>query len=287
MSAERGYNPTPHSRPLAGYTIGVTAHRRAEELGGMLQRRGARVLYGPAMRIVALPDDGQLRAITWALVAAPPDVLVVTTGGGFRGWLDAARSWGLGDELLAALGTATLLTRGPKARGATRAVGLAEQWSPESESSAEVLDHLLELGVSGSRVAVQLHGDPQPGLIDALDDAGAEVVRVPVYRWEPPDDPGPLDHLLDTTLDGAVSALTFTSAPAVAGLLRRATERGVEQRLLERLRRQVLAACVGPVTAQPLVAREVPTLQPERARTGALVRTLSEVLPGRAGDRAR
>ncbi|MGH3810883.1 MAG: winged helix-turn-helix domain-containing protein, partial [Pseudonocardiaceae bacterium] len=49
-----------------------------------------------------------------------------------------------------------------------------------------------------------------------------------------------------------------------------------------RLRRDVLAACVGPVTAGPLVARDVPTVQPERSRIGALVRTLSETLPARA-----
>jgi uroporphyrinogen-III synthase len=56
----------------------------------------------------------------------------------------------------------------------------------------------------------------------------------------------------------------------------------VLSQLLQRLRRDVIAACVGPVTAGPLVARDVPTVQPERARIGALVRTLSEALPARA-----
>jgi uroporphyrinogen-III synthase len=52
--------------------------------------------------------------------------------------------------------------------------------------------------------------------------------------------------------------------------------------LLQRLRRDVVAACVGPVTAGPLVARDVPTVQPVRSRIGALVRTLCETLPARA-----
>ena len=43
----------------------------------------------------------------------------------------------------------------------------------------------------------------------------------------------------------------------------------------------MLAACVGPVTAAPLERLGVPTVQPERARLGALVRTVVEQLPAR------
>jgi len=50
--------------PLAGFTVGVTAARRADELGALLERRGATVVHGPAIRIVPLPDDAELRAAT-------------------------------------------------------------------------------------------------------------------------------------------------------------------------------------------------------------------------------
>jgi uroporphyrinogen-III synthase len=65
-------------------------------------------------------------------------------------------------------------------------------------------------------------------------------------------------------------------------VLSRADKLGVLEQLLRRLRREVLAACVGPVTAGPLVAQDVPTVQPDRSRIGALVRTLAETLPARA-----
>jgi uroporphyrinogen-III synthase len=144
------------------------------------------------------------------------------------------------------------------------------------------LEHLLAGELEGVRVAVQLHGEPLPDFVDALGCAGAQVIQVPVYRWVAPDDLGPLDRLLVTVLDGGADAISFTSAPAAASMLRRADELGVLQPLLQRLRRDVLAACVGPVTAGPLVAQDVPTVQPERSRIGALVRTLSETLPARA-----
>ena len=268
--------------PLAGFTVGVTAARRAEELGALLERRGAEVLHAPAIKIVPLADDAELHAATEQLIMQPPDVVVITTGIGFRGWVEAADGWGLGEALIGALRGATLLSRGPKSRGAVRAAGLTDAWSPPSESSAEVLEHLLADDVEGTRIAVQLHGEPLPDFVDALDCAGAQVVQVPVYRWALPEDLAPLDRLLRATLDGCVDAVSFTSAPAAASVLSRADELGVLQQLLHRLRRDVMAACVGPVTAGPLVAREVPTVQPERARIGALVRTLCEALPARA-----
>ncbi len=276
--------PVPETRtaavpPLAGFTVGVTAARRAEELGALLERRGASVLHAPALRIVPLPDDAELEAATRSLVEAPPDLAVATTGIGFRGWVEAADGWGLGEALLDSLRKSTVLCRGPKARGAVRAAGLVDAWSPASESSAEVLEHLLEMGVEGKRIAVQLHGEPLPDVVEALEVAGAEVVQVPVYRWVPPADIAPLDRLTDVLLAGGVDAITFTSAPAAASLLARARSRGLEEDVVSALRGPVLSVCVGPVTAAPLEAREIPTVQPQRSRLGAMVRSLEAAAP--------
>lgn len=268
--------------PLAGFTVGVTAARRADELGAMLERRGAAVLHGPAIRIVPLADDTRLKEATEQLIERPPHVTVATTGIGFRGWVEAADGWGLGEELLAALGSGRLIARGPKARGAIRASGLVDEWSPPSESSAEVLDYLLDGGVDGLRIAVQLHGEPLPDMVEALTVAGAEVVEVPVYRWEPPADLAPMDRLIDVALCGGLDVLVFTSAPAAASLLARAGERGARDDLVAAMRGPVVALCVGPVTAGPLEAADVPTVQPHRSRLGAMVRRLEAELPARA-----
>ncbi|MFI5765840.1 uroporphyrinogen-III synthase [Streptomyces sp. NPDC051563] len=269
--------------PLAGFTVGVTAARRADELIALLRRRGATVLRAPALRIVPLADDAELLSATKELIACAPDVVLATTAIGFRGWIEAADGWGLGEELLGRLRETELLARGPKVKGAIRAAGLVETWSPRSESLAEVLDRLLTAGVAGRRIALQLHGEPLPGFIEALRAGGAEVVGVPVYRWMAPEDLGPLDRLLDAVVAGGVDAVSFTSAPAAASLLSRAAERGVRDQLLGALTRgSVLSACVGPVTALPLQAEGVPTVQPERFRLGPLVQLLCQELPGRA-----
>ncbi len=272
----------PDHGPLAGFTVGVTAARRADELGTLLQRRGAAVLHAPALRIVPLADDSELLAATKEIIGQAPDIAVATTAIGFRGWVEAADGWGLGEDLLARLRGVRILARGPKVKGAVRAAGLTEEWSPPSESMAEVLDRLLEEGVDGLRIAVQLHGEPLPGFVESLRAAGAEVVGVPVYRWLPPEDLGPVDRLVDAVVARTLDAVTFTSAPAAVSLLSRAQERGLLDDLLAALGHDVLAACVGPVTALPLQARGIATVQPERFRLGPLVQLLCQDLPARA-----
>jgi uroporphyrinogen-III synthase len=268
--------------PLAGFTVGVTAARRADELSALLERRGATVLHGPAIRIVPLPDDAELQSATESLITTPVDYVVVTTGIGFRGWVEAAEGWGLGSDLLGVLGKAQVFARGPKAKGAVRAAGLVESWSPLSESNSEMLTYLLESGVDGRRVAVQLHGEPLPDFVSTLRRAGAEVVEIPVYRWTAPIDEAPLERLLESVLSGAVDALTFTSAPAAASVLATARRSGRLDALLNALRGPVMVTCVGSITAGPLVAAGIPVVQPDRARIGALARTVAVELPARA-----
>ncbi|PWS47255.1 uroporphyrinogen-III synthase, partial [Streptomyces sp. ZEA17I] len=106
--------------PLAGFTVGVTAARRGEEQATLLKRRGAAVQHAPALRIVPPAEDNELRDTTQELIDHAPDVVVATTAIGFRGWVEAAHGWGLGDALLERLRGAELLARGPEAEAAVR-----------------------------------------------------------------------------------------------------------------------------------------------------------------------
>jgi uroporphyrinogen-III synthase len=277
------------SASLTGFTVAITASRRVDEFTAMLRRRGAEVVTAAAMSMVPLADDVRLRAATDDVIDAPPDVLIATTGIGFRGWVEAAEGWGVAEQLLAALSKARVISRGPKATGALRAAGLREEWSPVSESSEEVLAHLTVDDLKGTRVAVQLHGatddwDPVPGFVDTLAERGATVVGVPVYRWEPPEDLGPLDGLIEKVALGGVDAITFTSAPAAASFLMRAEELRLTQAVRRAMTATVTVFCVGPVTARPLCQAGVPSVQPERMRLGALARAVADELPRRQPD---
>ena len=274
----------PDWAPLTGFRVAVTSARRADELSTLLRRRGATVTSAAAIAMVPLPDDDELHQNTEALIARPPDDVVATTGIGLRGWIAAADGWGVAADLTAALGKARVVSRGPKATGALRAAGLPEEWSPDSESSREVLQYLRAGGIAGLRIAVQLHGatadwDPFPEFCDELRNAGAEVVPIHVYRWRPAPREGAFDALVGGIAEHRFDAVSFTSAPAVASMLMRAAELGMENEVLAALRTDVHAMCVGPVTARPLVRLGVPTSAPERMRLGALARHITDELP--------
>ena len=274
----------PDFSPLTGFRVAVTSARRADELATLLRRRGATVTSAAAIEMVPLPDDDELQQNTASLIDSPPDIVIATTGIGFRGWMSAADGWGVATALTDALSKARVVSRGPKATGALRAGGLPEEWSPDSESSREVLHYLLEGGIAGTRIAVQLHGatddwDPFPEFLDELRAAGAEVVPIRVYRWHPAPRNGDFDQLVAGIAEEKFDAVSFTSAPAVASVLMRAGEMGLEAEVLSALRGGVHAMCVGPVTARPLVRLGVPTSAPERMRLGALARHITDELP--------
>jgi len=259
--------------PLAGCVVVITADRRKRELAAALERRGATVRHAPALSTISHLDDKGLIAGTEQLLAAPPDVVVITTGIGFRGWIEAADAAGLADPLLEALGRARLVARGPKARGAIQAAGLVADWVAESETAAELRDYLLAEGVRGMRIAVQHHGNGADGLDEAFLEAGAEVQSLVVYGWGPPLDPVAHRAWIEAAAAGQCDAVLFTSAPGSEAWVRSVREWGHLDAIV-RLARDgdMLIETVGPITAAPLLEAGIPTSYPDRWRLGALVR---------------
>jgi uroporphyrinogen-III synthase len=268
-------------RPLAGYTVGITGHRRWEEQAEMLSRRGARVVHGPTMSTMLLGDLDATVAATQRVLAAPVDLVVLTTGIGVRSWFAAAESVGIDDDLRGALAAAVVVTRGPKAQSAARAAGLDVSWTAPGETNDEVLAQLGERGVGGQRVVVQRDGGA-PLFADAV--AGldpAEVLDVPVYRWNLPDDPAPAVRLLESAVDRQLDAVTFTCSYAVENAFDLCPD---GPGLVAAFDADVLAVAVGPVTARSLRRHGVGrVVEPERARMGSMIHALA----GRLEQQAR
>ncbi|HEY8718661.1 uroporphyrinogen-III synthase [Pengzhenrongella sp.] len=265
----------PIDQTLAGCTVLVTADRRSAELAAALQRRGAVIRHAPALSMVPNEQDARLIAGTRALIEDPPDVVVVTTGIGFRGWIEAADAVGLAEQLTAVLSRARIVARGPKARGAIQAAGLQADWVAESEVSAEIAEVLLGEGVEGVKIAVQHHGAGSDGLDEAFVAAGALVQSLIVYRWGPPPDPAALEASVRATAAGEIDTVVFTSAPGAAAWLSAAEAAGVMEQLVKQFQRGgVVAAAVGPITAKPLIDCGITPLMPDRGRLGSLVRAI-------------
>jgi len=259
--------------PLAGCVIVITADRRKRELAAALERRGATVHFAPALSTIPHLDDAQLVLATRALIANAPDIVVATTGVGFRAWVEAADAAGLADDLLDVMRDARLIARGPKARGAIQAAGLEADWVAESETAKELQDYLLAEGVAGSRIAVQHHGNGSDGLDEAFAAAGADVQSLVVYGWGPPLDPEAHRAWIESAAAGCCDAVLFTSAPGAQAWVDSVQEWGLARDIASKAADgTLLLESVGPVTAQPLIDAGFATHFPDRWRLGALVR---------------
>lgn len=292
---------SPHlDQPLRG-RIGVTAHRRAGDLIDALERRGAQVQHAPALKIAPVEDDEVLRAETAAVIAATPDIVMVTTAYGMRRWAEAADVAGQGEELLATLASSSIYVRGPKARGAVRAAGLDDDGISSDETTATLTDLVIAAGVAGKTVAVQVHGYTDVAALTRLCEAGATVLTVTPYRWVNAEEGDKLPQLIDAVINKEIDVLTFTSAPAVDAVLSAADALGRGEQFRAALRGidpnagigaggmgqagiatagigGVVCAVVGPVTATPLLQAGIVPLMPERFRMGALIRLVCEYL---------
>ena len=185
-----------HLGALSGYTVAITADRRREEQAELIERRGGSVLYGPVIHTFPLTDEAGLRDATQRLIVDPPDIVVMCTALGVRGWFSAAESLGLDAALLDALEHSEVIVRGPKAAGAALTAGLQIAWQTPGATYAEVVEHLAarpSVRPNGTplRVAVQRDGAESAPLLTVLPELGYEVEVVPVYQWLLPEDRTP------------------------------------------------------------------------------------------------
>ena len=271
--------------PIAGYTIGVTADRRADEQIKLLVGRGAECLHGPVIKTHPIDSEDSLRVATAAVLADPPDLVVLTTGLGVRGWLEAADAIRLGDDLRSVFSTAELLARGPKATGALVTAGFDVGWTAPRARYDDITDLLAERGVAGIRVAVQLDGAGAAGLCDTIESLGAEVIRVPVYRWSMPADTTAAERLIRAVVERRVDALTFTAKPAVENFFEIAEMTGSLVDVTDAISDEVKVFCVGPVCATGITDAGLPDpFVPDRHRLGSMVQQIAHYFAGRGDD---
>lgn len=264
--------------PLAGWTVAVTAERRARDQVEMLQRRGASVLLVPTVRAERV-EDAVLRSATAAVVDRPPDLWVATTAAGVQGWIATAWSWGLGPALVRTLRRATILARAASTAGALIGEGFDVDWRVSGDTLTELLHHLRRRGVAGQRVAVLPHGGEMDWFGAALRGLGAEVVEVPIYRLARPEPDARLARLHDAAGLRELDAITFTSQAAARNLVACGGPELVG-RLAEAA---VVCACVGPVTAAAARSAGLPgVVSAEPSRLGSMIGLLAEQL-GRRG----
>src|ERR1051326_1546062 len=285
---DRGANPA--ALPLAGLRVAVPASRRAAETEALIARWGGTCLVGPILDEVPVADEAPLREATGRIIDAPAGWSVHLTGVGTRRWFAAAAGWGMLDDLLGVLNSATGAARGPESTKALAEHGIQPTWLPPSEASTEIAGWLGPRVGPGETVAVQLYGEPVPALTGAIAATGAEVVEVVPYRWSLPLDPErrtAAEAVVAAIAAAEVQALVVTSAVQAANLFAVARDLGLADALTTTLADRVFTAAVGQVSAGGLRHEGVPVdYVADPPRLGSLIRGLamsSEKIRAKAG----
>lgn len=252
----------------------------------LLAGRGAECLHGPVIKTHPVGSEDEMRAATQLLLDNPPDLVIFTTGLGVRGWLEAADAVRIGDELRDVFGATELLARGPKATGALVTVGFEVAWTAPRARYDDITELLSTRDMHGSRVAVQLDGAGAKELCDQIEAMGADVVRVPVYRWSLPADSSDAERLIRAVVERRVDALTFTAKPAVENFLEIAGFMGVVGEVVEAIESgEVRVFCVGPVCATGITEAGLPEpFVPVRHRLGAMVQQVAQYFATQGED---
>jgi uroporphyrinogen-III synthase len=272
----------PAPGPLVGYTIGVATDRRRSALAGGLESLGARTVSVQALRTTEPGDEDELRAATSLALREPIHEVIVSSALGLRAWLASARRQGVVESLLARVAEARLLARDGRAADALRELGLTQIWSTAAATTEDLFRYLIAQPMTGRRVVAQLDSEPPSELCQVLRDAGAHVVEVSTFRSEPPKHVDVLRRLAEQIVKRQLDAIALTSRSGTEFLLDQARLDGVQPELLNACVSDVLVACLGPLTAQPLVAQGIPVATAPGAHPDALVAMLVETMPRRA-----
>jgi len=288
MPSTRATSP----EPLAGLRVIAFESRRQAELEVLLARHGAHVLAAPALREVPIEANADAVEFVARLERGELDVVILLTGVGTRALVDAVRPRCPTDRLVELLRRVRIVARGPKPVAALRALDLLPDVRvPEPNTWRELLDTLdRELPVHGLRVAVQEYGKANPALLDGLAARGADVLRVPVYRWALPHDLAPLRAAIARLVARDADVVVFTTAVQLDHLLRVAAEspNGADA-VRSALRDVVVVASIGPTVAEALGEAGLPVdVTPDHPKLGWLANAIADQAPALvAAKRAR
>lgn len=266
--------------PLENITVVSFESRLAKETAGLIGKYGGRSISAPSMQEVPLDRHDHVFSFGRRLFKGEVDVLILLTGVGTRMLVEALELEHDRDAIVDRLRETILLARGPKPVRALRSFGLrADLKVPEPNTWKEILDVVDEAPdlqpPAGKRIVVQEYGMPNPELVEGLRTRGALVETVAIYRWELPDDLGPLRSGMRAIIDGKAQVAMFTSRTQADHLMQVASREDAAD-ALKRALADVCVASIGPVCTAGLRSHGIePDLEPEHPKLGALVRDVA------------
>ena len=261
-----------------GLIVASFESRMAVEIARLIERHGGVPLVTPALREIPLDDNSAALKFGVQLTTERVDMLILLTGVGTTALFDLLKTRYPWPSIVEALKQTALVARGPKPVAALKTLGLQPTLTvPEPNTWVDLVSTLDEYRpVKGLRVAVQEYGTPNPDLLEALKQRGAEVFQVPIYRWALPEDLRPLRQALDEVIAGKVPVLLITNAAQLDHVMQVLEEDGKVESFRAALKKTIIAS-IGPTASERLRHFNLPIdFEPSHPKMGILVKETGE-----------
>ena len=261
---------------LAGLRVLSLESRRAKEMEALIVREGGVPFVAPSVKERAVDDDQAAIRFVEQLEADQFDMVICMTAVGLALLRDTAAKQMPLERLSAALGRVTIVSRGPKPVSVLKPLGVPIHIIiPEPNTWKEIVDAVALR--DERRIAVQEYGRPNLEMNRALEELGAVVSPVALYRWELPDDLEPLREATRRLAARECDVVLFTSSIQLDHLMEIAQGLGVESDVREALAGHAVLASIGPVMTSALVAHGYPPdIIPKHPKMWSLVKAASE-----------
>ena len=183
---------------------------QSEELRRELEACGFQVLNFPTIQIV---PPASWEPCDRALDRPPAyyDGIIFTSANGVRGFIDRMRDRAIDP---ARFGECLIYAVGPKTAEVLESEGLPASFVPEKHTAEALAQHLSAGNISGKRFLFPVGNLGRDTLPRTLNEAGAEVETVEVYRTVPADMVG-AESLLQRIFRGEIDVVAFASPSAV------------------------------------------------------------------------
>lgn len=227
--------------------------RRAKEIEALIQKEGGIPFVAPSLREIPLEENTQVLEFGRKLFSGEIEILILQTGVGARFLIEILKTKYQLEEIRSQLKSVILVARGPKPIATLAQIQLKPNISvPEPNTWHEIVKTLDRKNlIQSHKIAIQEYGTPNEALTAALKEKGAQVLVVPVYRWELPENLEPLKMAIQKIAEGKVDVLLWTSAQQLVHVLQVARHLGQEDALRQGARKAVIAS-IGPITSEAL-----------------------------------
>ncbi len=258
----------------------------SSEMASLIERHGGVPYSAPVMQEKYLKDSPEVQGLITDICDGRVDAAVLLTGVGTQALIEAAAGMGREEEFIRCLDQLTVIARSPKPARVLRQHHIhIDVMSPEPYTSADLIQAIEGLELSGKEVALQHYGGPNSFLVRALSEKGARVREVTLYTWGRPEDESPVLRFINDLTQNGIDAVAFTSQPQVSNLLDIAADAGKEDLLRAGLNGPTVVASVGPVCSRRFREAGIKVdVEPEHPHMGNLVIAVAEYFEsGRVG----